>query len=272
MAKEKTKTKSPFKDIADFDKEIKEFLNKNKSKVAEHSKRISDYFEMCCFNYIVRFYQNTGFEISVQNLIDGKYRYKCSAQGVISNFSYFKVKKTIRKIDYIYDIHHNLAVQSYHNKKIYTTPDIIIVNENKVEEDDEHYSGKKRFCFIPNSEIQTFCEVKQFNPFPELLFNFIGTVNELKNELIENFRLNPNEYTNTFHLAPSLMISGKSNEHAERIRASLQERYNINILYDLFEVGLSTFSAEKVKELKKMKTRKKKLYIVSKGKAVDIPF
>jgi len=255
MAEEKQNKKSPFKDTDEFEKEIIEFLNKHKTKVREHSKRISDYFEMCCFNYVVRFYENIGFEVTAENLIKGKYRYKCSTQGVQSNFSFFKATRMIQENKQVFDIHHNLAVQSSFNPQIFTTPDIVVINEGKVSEDDMFYSTKKRFCFVENHDLQTFCEVKQFNPFPELLFNFIGTLNELKHELIDEYKNNENEYKDSPHLAPSLMISGKSNDHAERIRESLESRYNINILYDLFEIGLRTFSKKHIDNLNIMKSR-----------------
>ena len=80
----------------------------------------------------------------------------------------------------------------------------------------------------------TFAEVKHFNPYPELLFNFIGTVNELKGI----YHPIPHEIKKTEHFAPFLMISGKSTEHTDNIRKSLTSRYNINIIYDLFGKGL----------------------------------
>lgn len=101
----------------------------------------------------------------------------------------------------------------------------------------------------------SFFEVKQFNPFPELLFNFIGTINELKNELLEDYKQNKNNFEVSCHLAPSLMISGKGNTHTEKIRISLEERYNINIFYDLFGFGNSPFTKTNLKNFKKMRVK-----------------
>ena len=54
---------NPFKKVEDFENEINEFLKKNKTFISNQGKRISDYFEMSCYNYIVRFYQNQGFTL-----------------------------------------------------------------------------------------------------------------------------------------------------------------------------------------------------------------
>jgi len=244
--KKAKKRKNPFRDVEDMEKEIVKFLNVHKTNVSNQAKRISDFFEMCCFNYIVRFYEKSGYQVSVENLIDEKYRYKCSTQGVQYNFSYFRLSISLDGIQHDYELHHNLAVESAHCEGIYTTPDIVIINEEKITENDDHYRGKKRFCYVQNVNLISFCEVKQFNPFPELLFNFMGTLNELKNEVF----IGGESELATRHISPSLMISGKGNVHAEKIKESLEGRYNINIFYDLFEKGLATFSNWNVSNIK----------------------
>ena len=282
MTDEVKNKKTPFKDTDEFEKEIIEFMNKHKARVKEHSKRISDYFEICCFNYVVKFYELKGYEVSVENLQKKKYRYKCSTQGVQSNFSNFKAIKKIDSEEIVLEIHHNLAVQSSHSDNIYTTPDIVVIHEGGIVEDDSFYKSNKRFCYAPNKALQTFCEVKQFNPFPELLFNFMGTVNELTKEIVaESYgvRLTENEKSEIqTQIAPTLMISGKGNEHAEKIRDSLTERYSINIFYDLFDVGLSTSDAWEKRVLKTMPIRYEKLDY-AKGEEIeefvddeDLPF
>ena len=91
---------------------------------------------------------------------------------------------------------------------------------------------------MQNKHLITFCEVKQFNPFPELLFNFIGVLNELKKEYMDN----KGKEDSPAHIAPSLMISGKPNKQTLKIRQSLEDRYCINIFYDLFYNAKFTFS------------------------------
>ena len=237
---------SPFKDQALLEKEIKDFANRFKTTVVNQSKRISDYFEMSCFNYVVRFYELKGYTLTVQNLQSGQYRYKCSTSGIQSNFSHFKATFAIGGKEIHFDIQHNLAVQSSHDDELFTTPDISIIKSGKTKTTTEYYDSNKRFSFVKNIDLMSFCEVKQFTPFPELLFNFIGIVNELQKKIITNKGVEDIPP----HIAPSLMISGKPNKQTKRIKDSLETRYCINIIYDLFYSGSSTFSKKNLNRLR----------------------
>lgn len=240
------KQKSPFKDITLLEKEITGFINKFKITVASHSKRVSDYFEMSCFNDVVRFYYLKGYKITVQNLQNKEYRYKCSTAGIQSNFSHFGLSILCNDKIEEYEVHHNLAAQSSHDAEIFTTPDITIIKKNTSQTTTGYYDTKRRFSFVKNDDLMSFCECKQFNPFPELVFNFIGVVNELRSEIIENkfTELNP------VHIAPSLMVSGKPNKQANKIKDSLESRYCINIIYDLFYSRTVTFAKHNVNALR----------------------
>src|SRR5690606_24687399 len=151
---------------------------------------------------------------------------------------YFEIRRKVTLEDSTkyqsFEIHHNLTIQSGHQQDIYLTPDISVVNTNAIISDYNHYSverSAKKFCYVKNADLQTFCEVKNFNPFPELLYNFIGVYNELKAKAIDQDLHNQEP----LQIAPSLMISGKENEHTKRIKKSLESRYKINIFFDLFE-------------------------------------
>jgi hypothetical protein len=242
----KAKPNSPFKDIALLEKEITDFLNKFKTTVAAHSKRVSDYFEMSCFNDVVRFYQLNGYTIAIENLQDNEYKYKCSTSGVQANFSHFSATITTKKILKDFEIHHNLAVQSSHDVELFTTPDITIIKKGKAKTTTGYYDTKRRFSYVKNNDMMSFCECKQFNPFPELIFNFIGVVNELRHQIIDNnFPI-----ANPIHIAPSLMISGKPNKQSLKIKTSLENRYCVNIIYDLFYSRSATFSRKNITALK----------------------
>lgn len=264
------KKRSPFKDVKELEKEITDYMNKHKVRIKNQASRISDYFEMCCFNYVVKFYERNGYVVSIENLQNGEYRYKCSTQGNQNNFSYFQVAIKPKNRWHRFHVHHNLAVQSSHEEDIYTTPDISVVNRNAIKLKDDFYEGNKQFSYVENEDLITFCEVKQFNPYPELLFNFIGTVNEIKSDIIKD----EFEKAEPCHLAPSLMISGKANKHAERIKASLERRYCINVIFDLFDSGSVQFSSAQVKCLRKLEI-KPEIFIHQANKddvKIDIPF
>jgi hypothetical protein len=240
------KATSPFKEQALLEKEIRDFANKFKTTVVNQAKRISDYFEMSCFNYIIRFYELKGYSLDVKNLQAGMYRYKCSTAGIQSNFSHFEAEIKMDKKIYRFEIQHNLAVQSSQDNSLFTTPDISVIIKGKVKNTTNYYDTKKTFSYVENNDLMTFCEVKQFNPFPELLFNFIGVLNEIKKE----YMTNEGETLNPPHIAPSLMISGKPNKQTNRIKESLERRYCINLIYDLFFTGTYTFSKGHLDDLR----------------------
>lgn len=242
----KAKRTSPFKSQALLEKEIRSFVRKYKTTVVNQSIRISDYFEMSCFNYIVRFYELNGFSVSVENLINGQYRYKCSVTGIQSNFSHFKVSILQGSAQLQFEIQHNLAIQSSFDKELFTVPDISIIKTATVKTTKDYYDTNTTFSYVDNPDMMSFCEVKNYTPFPELIFSFIGVVNELKRSIVTK-RVKPNLPS---HIAPCLMISGKPNKQANKIKASLEARYHVNILYDLFYSGSNTFSKNKIQSLK----------------------
>jgi hypothetical protein len=229
-----TRTTSPFKDFVLFENEIKDFANKYKTIVVNQVKRISDYFEMTCFNYIVRFYELKDYDLQVKNLQSGKYRYKCSPSGIQKNFSHFEASIKIDDKTFNFEIQHNLAVQSSHDPKLFTTPDISIIKKGKVKYTNNYYDTKTTFSYVENKNMMTFCEAKQFNPFPELLFNFMGILNELKKE----YMFDNGKELNPAHIAPSLMISGKPNKQVNTIKESLERRYCGNQIPKLYQSPL----------------------------------
>lgn len=234
---------NPFKHVEEFEDEVNGFLRRHKAFLVDQGNRISDYFEMSCYNKVVRRYEAVGFSIKIQNLIGQSFRYKLSPSGYPENFSHFELVKAedSESPEVVFEVHHNLTVQSGHQKDIYLTPDISIINGRSIISDYDHYTvvrSKKKFCYVKNSDLQTFFEVKNFNPFPELLYSFVGLYTELKMKAIDD-KLHLHK---PFQIAPGLMVSGKENEHTKRIKKSLENRYNINILFDLFEKNISSKS------------------------------
>ena len=126
------KRTTPFKASEDFEKELIDFSKRFKTLIADHSKRISDYFEMSCYNLVIRYYEKKGYELTVQNLQGGKFKFKCSPTGLLKNFSYFKAvnKKEKREGEDMFYIYHNATVQSSFDENVYTTPDIVVSKTN----------------------------------------------------------------------------------------------------------------------------------------------
>lgn len=200
---------------------------------------------MACYNNIVRFYENNDYNVEIKNLQKSKFCYKCTTAGNPANYSYFEVKRQVGTVEFVFEIRHNINVKSYHNIDTFTTPDICIIKPDSIIEDDDFYDSKMKSYYVKNKELVSFCEVKNFNPYPELLFNFIGVVNELRPNLLRTINRSGSR-----HLATTLMVSGKSNKHADKIIKNLQSRYHINVLSDLFNIGGVTFSRHTINRVK----------------------
>ena len=207
------KKKTPFKAPEDFEKELMDFSNQFRMTLAEHSKRISDYFEMTCYNLIILYYEKHGYELTVQNLKGGKFKYKCSP----TREEFF--------------IFHNATVQSAFDDLVFTTPDIVVSRTSEPKETTDYYVTKLRKTYISKDNLISFCEVKHYMPFPELMLNFMGIVHELKPECTDDHV----EYPATNHIAPSLMMSGSLGKSTKRIKESLERRYYVNFIDNLFE-------------------------------------
>jgi len=230
------KKTTPFKALKEFEEEIKAFANIHHVHFKEHAKRVSDYFEMSCYNMIVHYYENLGYKMEAKNLTNGDFKYKCSPSGLLQNFSYFKGTKNIDTREDVIYVFHNATVQSSHDVKVFTTPDIVVsrIEEPKITCD--YYTTKRRLSYIDQPNIITFCESKHLIPFPELMITFIGTVNELKPECLSN----NGEPDDACHIAPSLMMSGTLSKPCKRIKDSLERRYYVNFFSDLFDDPIST--------------------------------
>lgn len=179
------KTKSPYKDNKEFEKDLKNFANKFRVTIAEHSLKTSGYFEISCYNLILRYYEKKGYTLEVMNVQSDGFKFKCGPHGYISNFSYFKATKTDGdgQEESVY-ILHNATVQSAFDDKVFTTPDIVIAKTDVADETTDYYITKHKLTYIGKENLVSFCEAKHLTPFPELMINFMGIVHELKPECL----------------------------------------------------------------------------------------
>ncbi|MFV8834749.1 hypothetical protein ACNSTU_07250 [Aquisalimonas sp. APHAB1-3] len=194
---------------------------------------MSDLFEMSVYNDAVKFYRRKKYTIHAKNVMrDGTFKYKLSTSGLNENFSYFLAEKfkNGEAVDSV-DIHHNIKIQSSHDPHIYFSADVsVTIKDGAVT---EKQKNKKAHSFIPSGNLITFFEVKNMNPFPEVLFSFSGIIYEIKPE----FLLDPSALDidcGKKHLTPCLVFSGAGGKHVESVCEKLGERYGCNIIRGLF--------------------------------------
>jgi hypothetical protein len=219
------KRSRPYKKASALEKSIKDFLTDHSVTFKHQGSRIGNYFEMTCYNDVVRYYLENGFSASAKNLQSGVFRYKISANGNPENFSHFLVEKVVRDTTYQFEIHHNLSIECPYQEEIFYTADISVITKDSIERiSTATYKTKRSRCRGCN--VQTFFEVKHLSPFPELLFAFTG--------IPENLLLKDGRKRSVLHLAPSLLMSGRENFHGKKIKEYLENKYEINMIFDVF--------------------------------------
>lgn len=248
------KTKSPYRDKEEFEKDLTDFANKFRVTIAEHSLKTSGYFEISCYNLILRYYEKKGYTLEVMNLQSDGFKFKCGPHGYICNFSYFKAIKADgdghEETVYIF---HNATAQSAFDDKVFTTPDIVIAKTDVAAETTDYYITKHKLTYISKENLVSFCEAKHLTPFPELMINFMGIVQELRPECMSD----EDTKEESDHIAPSLMISGTFGKPTKRIQESLEKRYFVNFLDNLFDdPSVGAFSSRS--KVNKMATLSKK--------------
>jgi hypothetical protein len=234
MVKSIKSSKNPYKDRKLLLRDISSFVGRNGGTFNQLAKRMSDLFEMSVYNDIVKYYIRKKYNIKIIHLKrDGTFKYKLSTSGLKENFSYFKCEKqslingetSVVQIE----IHHNLKVQSAHDEHIYYTADISVCWENGTVT--QLQANGFRHSYVKNDKLINFFEVKNLNPWPEVLFGFSGLVLEVMPKFIDG-TIKPS--VNGEHLTPSIVCSGLGGDHVEKVARSLSNRYGYNIISGLF--------------------------------------
>lgn len=231
------KSRSPYKDNDRLRAELAGFLKSFRSELRQEVERTSAFFEMACLAYCVQYYRNRGYEVIERNVVgpEREYRFKLGPAGYPENFSYFEVRERprVEGKNHAFEIRHNCLVEAAHEWNVFLCPDVSVILKDSIREfvDPERPNKRgKRTYYVPNGALQTFLEVKHFNPIPELLASFIGILHELKQDV---FRGVPAAIA-PFHIAPSLAVSGFGSYRVYLLKESLRRRFGINIFLGMF--------------------------------------
>src|SRR5208283_884650 len=84
--------KTPFKERSAFHEEIHSFLDNYGNKINQEVKKISTLFEITCYNYVIEYYENLGFNVIPRNPkgSENTFIYKTSPSGNLEKYSYFE--------------------------------------------------------------------------------------------------------------------------------------------------------------------------------------
>lgn len=204
-------------------KNAKNFTRTHGLFLKKHGPRISSLVEIAVYNSVVDYYKHLGYAVTGENLGPKRsFRYKLTASGLAENYSYFKAQKAGRA----FHILHNISIQSSHHDHMYFTADVVIANKNGATT--QKLKSARRHSFVSRENLVTFAEVKHLNPFPEVLFNFMGLVLEFMPMLVEKTCVICNSGG---QLCPIIAFTGPGSKHTELIQKQLIDRYGINIVF-----------------------------------------
>lgn len=235
-------SKSPFKDNKELQRLIGKFLHDYGATFSQHAKKTSTFFEIAVYNDLVKFYQNNGYKVQPENLTPANsFTYALSTNAKPEKCSYFTATRHYRNGDkWAFEIRHNLRVQSAHDGDVFLTPDYAVIDAGSIEAKKlpYYYNGKADYFFVPSHALRTFAETKHYNPSPELVLNFVGLVNEVMPMCLSSTV----EKKKPKHCAPSLFVSGVGSTHVQKIKFSLNDRYNMNVFLGLFAYPSQLYS------------------------------
>jgi hypothetical protein len=230
--------------------DIQSFLTAYGAIFVEQSDRIAHYFQISVYHDVVRFYENSGYSVAPQNLQGGTFCYKIMTWGHPYNFSYFTLvaSEATNLTKREFEIHFNLSTQLWFEPDAYVAPDVVVVEKGGIQGPQRIGGGAKTIGLALCKHVQTFCEAKHNNAFPELLISFVGMLHEIKNDAFKNAA----SQTPPWHLAPSLMTSGGLTYNAGRIRDSLVARFEMNCFTGLFYKTKQVYAKKYLKGIRKV--------------------
>ncbi len=232
-------SKSPYLDRNELIEQIDRFVNKFSPFFKATADRMSDLYEMASYNEIIRYYKRRKFTLTPQNLKKGVFVFKLSPTGLKENFSYFTATRSLgdkNNTDLIViEVHHNAKIQSHHDPHLYYSADVsVCLLDGMVSQ--KQKNGKKH-SYIPNEKLITFFEIKNLNPFPEILFSFTGLLVEFMPSLIMNqveiYEIKDKKHNPKGHLTPGIFFSGTPSSYTATVIKKLKKRYGHNIICGL---------------------------------------
>ena len=205
--------------VNQFEKKIKNFLNKYGTTIAQYQSKLSKFFEMKIYNDVVEGYKQLGYKVEPKGIKNGVFKYKLSTNGYIDNFSFFEAEKNGK----LYWIIHNLKSESSKYKDSYITVDIAIINAKSIE---RIRVDSRNIDVVKKKDLKTFVECKFMNPFPELLASFVGLVFCLKPKYLKKQK-------GKKHIGPSLVCANDASKNTHKLATKIMSKHAINIFYNM---------------------------------------
>ncbi|MBY8038911.1 hypothetical protein ACRTC7_07855 [Vibrio fluvialis] len=227
--------------VKGVEKRATEFANKHSATYNKKKRELSASFEIGCFHALLNYYQGVGYSISVENLVDGEYRYLTTPNGNPANFSYISLSGE----DGCFELRQQVRIYSHLDGDIAFAPDIVVLfkgSEILSIKDDDYASGKRPFYTVSSKSVVAVHECKSMMPFPELLVSFIGMFVTAHGWYRDTDDCDSPLSKNGLHLAPTMFVGGTARAmHLKMIRA-IERTYPVNIVVGLHQGTWNLYS------------------------------
>jgi hypothetical protein len=235
--------------VKSVEKKAKEFAENHTLTYNKKKRELSASFEIGCFHALLNYYCGVGYAFSVENLVDGEYRYLTTPNGNPDNFSYIILSGD----DGVFELRQQVRIYSHLDGDIAFAPDIVVLfkgSEISAIRDADYASGKRPFYTVSSKSVH---ECKSMVPFPELLVSFIGMFVTAHGWYKDTDDVESPLSDAGLHLAPTMFVGGTARAmHLKMIRA-IERRYPVNIVVGLHQGTWNLYSNNR--KLNKLKMR-----------------
>ena len=237
--------------VKDVEKKVTEFWKKHSTHYNKKKRELSASFEIGCLHALLNYYEDIGYALKVENLVNNEYRYLTTPNGNPDNFSYISMVG----IDGEFEVRQQVRINSHLDQDIAFAPDIVVLFKGaKIDsiKDKDYAAGKRPFYTASSNSVVAAHECKSMVPFPELLVSFVGmfiTAHGWYGK--KNWEeLQSKDGT---HIAPTMFVGGTARAmHLKMIRA-LEKTFPINIVVGLHQGTWNLYSNNRKLNLLKFK-------------------
>ncbi len=227
--------------VKSVEEKAKEFAKKYALTYNKKKRELSASFEIGCFHALLNYYHGVGYTVSVENLVQGEYRYLTTPNGNPDNFSYIILSGS----DGVFELRQQVRIYSHLDGDIAFAPDLVVLfrgSEIAAIRDEDYASGKRPFYTVSSKSVVAVHECKSMVPFPELLVSFIGMF-VTAHGWYRNTGDDVSPLSDTgLHLAPTMFVGGTARAmHLKMIRA-IERTYPVNIVVGLHQGTWNLYS------------------------------
>jgi len=257
--------------VEGVEKKAKEFAKKHFAIYNKKKRELSASFEIGCFHALLNYYQGVGYDVSVENLVNGEYRYLTTPNGNPSNFSYISLCGE----DGYFELRQQVRVHSHLDGDIAFAPDIAVLfkgSEISAIKDDDYASGKRPFYTVSSKSVVAVHECKSMVPFPELLVSFIGMFVTAHGWYRDTDDNESPLSKSGLHLAPTMFVGGTASAMHLRMIRAIERSYPVNIVVGLHQGTWNLYSNNRKLNKLNMESLSSLKPDTNVGEVDDIPF